>query len=139
MVKKYRLSIEITCNINEDFQGSQEQNQNDLFTRAIITGLLENPGLLFTYYRAMAAQHWLAFQIPDREFEIALTDEEQIWVELVKKIPPPAAVYLEELNKRESNEKDEHGTYIIDKQWSLIYDRVNDMDVTGWDFEEMKS
>lgn len=136
MIKKYRLSIELTRDIDESFQGIQDSEVRRC-SREIVKCLLENPDLLTIYYKSMTAQHWLYGELEEHEWRCLLEEEEQVWVKLLKKVPPTAVDYLKDFISCESDEKDENGRYVIDERRTFIYDSLGIGDVTDWDFREM--
>jgi hypothetical protein len=136
MIKKYRLSIELTRDIDECFQGI-ENKEVRVCTREIVKCLLENPDLLTMYYKTTSAQHWMFDYMYKHERQRVLEEEAQIWVKLLKKVPPTAVNYLKELIAGGSDEKDENNRFIIDERWELIFDRLGGAKITGWDFQEM--
>lgn len=136
MIKKYRLSIELTRDIDESFQGIEDKEVRRC-SREIVKCLLENPDILTIYYKTMAVQHWFYGELEEHEWRCLLEEEEQIWIKLLKKVPPTAVDYLKDFISCENYEKDENGRFVIDERRSLIYDSLGFGDITDWDFREM--
>lgn len=136
MIKKYRLCIELTRDIDVSFQGIKDKEVRSC-SREIVKCLLENPDLLTSYYKTITAQYWLSGELEEHEYRRLIEEEDQIWLKLLKKVPPTAVGYLKYLIYGDSYEKDENDEFIIDERKSLIYNCLGFGDVTDWDFREM--
>jgi hypothetical protein len=136
MIKKFRLSIELTSDVDESVQGIEDREER-VCTREIVKCLSENPGLLNMYYKTIEVQSWMFDYMEEHERHRVIEEEGQIWEKLLKIVPPDAVDYLKELIDGGSDEKDENDKFIIDKRWQLIFNRLGSAKITGWDFEEM--
>jgi hypothetical protein len=78
MIKKYRLSIEITCDVNESVQGIPDREVKEN-THEILQCLLANPQLPYEYYRSITAQNWLCGHLDKEEWEGVINNFYRVW------------------------------------------------------------
>ncbi|UCH96294.1 MAG: hypothetical protein JSV88_05415 [Candidatus Aminicenantes bacterium] len=136
MIKRYRLSIEITRDIDESFQGIENKEER-FCTREIVKCLLANPDLLTMYYKSIEAQHWIIDSMDDPECHRVLEEYDQIWEKLLEKVPPAVVDYFKVLIDYLRSSENVDNSSDLDARWELIFDSLNNGAVTGWDFEEM--
>jgi len=140
MIKEYRLSIKVACDVREKVRGNAGKF-NMKFTQEIIDGILSNPELLNDYYLCRLIEDYHPCEaLPFiAEHYNELESYNQFWVKLRKIVTPEAREYLEEHVFANSSYRDDHGNYLTDVNRDLISDQLENIRIISFSLEELKT
>jgi hypothetical protein len=137
MEKKYRITLDITAQINEEIKGASSQQIRD-YTREIIKCFLSDPTIYNTYYRVLLFEHYLPGNVWDEIGEsLNLEELHEKFLRLSRKVSPEVGNYFLELLYSKPEDPVEFNKN--DQNMDLIYQHLNNLKVTHVDLREITS
>lgn len=140
MIKEYRLSLKVACDVREKVRGNAGK-YNMKFTQEIIDSIISNPELLNDYYLCRLIENYHpseALPFISKHYN-DVESYDQFWVKLRKIVTPEAREYLEENVFGEMKYRDEEGNYLNDINRGLIAAQLENFRIVCFSCEELKT
>ena len=140
MTRKYRIVLEILCEVKEKVQGYGSRESLD-FTQEIIDSMVSHPEVLDCYYRYRLLENLLEGMVGNHYVEEldSLKMCHVFWQKLKRVVKPEVKTYIEEKIFGKTNEVAPCGDFIVDLNSDLLVKQLEYYGLAGLSLEALTS